>query len=374
MAFERIAGALRNVGNQFLGRTGAPSPYLLPEEQDAALQQRRMAMAASLLQSAAPRPQGTGPGVFGALGGALQAGQQAQASSVEDAIRMRMLQAQMAQLSQGGEAPSDVRNAQAFGIPLTPEGFAQMHGNSAADQLALLNGKLSMEQRQAQMERDARADQQAQRDAEVKRTTQADTLQRSIDQTAKVAALTERLEGSFLEAGLPASSWRRVGAGALAGLGDVVGVDTKKIRSDLDAYDTLKKNLSDQLINLMSTGDLGSRTNNILQQYQDALANTETSPGAIMAIQANIAQTLLDAADANKIEIKGRDQIEANIEKWHAYATPPGNTVVDVPAIAQSVGDIAKMGYDRLRELDLSKLTQEQFDAVNRRVEALRGK
>lgn len=125
MPFPRIAGALRNIGSTLIN--GAQSPYLLPEEQAAANAQRKSAMIASLLRSSAPTPQGMGPGAFGALGMAAQAGNQAQADAQENAIRMRMLSAQMAQLNQGGQAPADIRTMQALGFPLTPDGFKQFN-------------------------------------------------------------------------------------------------------------------------------------------------------------------------------------------------------------------------------------------------------
>lgn len=116
---EMLRGGLNRVAN------GTPSPYLLPEEQAAAAEQRRMAMAASLLQNAGRRPVGTGPGVLGGIGEAMQAGNAAQANAQQDAIKMRMLQAQMAQLTQGNQPqdPNDLRMMRALGFPLNQEGL-----------------------------------------------------------------------------------------------------------------------------------------------------------------------------------------------------------------------------------------------------------
>lgn len=76
---------------------GPQSPYLEPQEQAAANQQRRMAMIASLLQAAAPRPQGTG-NTLGDIGNALAAGQHSQAGSFDDAMKARLLGAQIQQM------------------------------------------------------------------------------------------------------------------------------------------------------------------------------------------------------------------------------------------------------------------------------------
>lgn len=273
--------------------------------------------------------------------------------------------------------PADVRAMQLLGYDLTPEGFAKYNadkgqpGDTAADTLAALQAELAMDERRARIERDRKADEAAAKEAEIKRTTLRNTVRRSIAQTGKIAELTEKLEGSFLEAGMPAASWRRTGAGAIAGVGSALGLDTTKLRGDLDAYDQLKKNLSDQLINLMSTGGLGEATNSKLEQYQNALASTETSPGAIMAIQANIAQTLLDEADNQGFEVFDRDKVEANIDKWHGYATPAAETVVDVPAAIDAIGDIATATIGQIRSIDLEKLTEKQREALAKRLDEL---
>jgi hypothetical protein len=128
-----ILNALRGGLNTLVN--GTPSPYLLPEEQAAASAQRRQAMIASLMQSSAPTPQGMGPGAFGALGNALQAGQRAQSGSMDDAIRMRMLQYQMKQLQGGNADPADIRTMQALGYPLTPKGFADYNAAQTRTQI-----------------------------------------------------------------------------------------------------------------------------------------------------------------------------------------------------------------------------------------------
>lgn len=73
---------------------GTPSPYLNPQEQAIANQQRRMAMIAALMKGAAPRPQGTG-NTFGDIGNALAAGQQASGQSVDDLLKAHLMQMQM---------------------------------------------------------------------------------------------------------------------------------------------------------------------------------------------------------------------------------------------------------------------------------------
>lgn len=76
---------------------GTPSPYLEPQEQSAVNAQRRQAMIAALLQAAAPRPQGTG-NTLGDFGNALAAGQHAQASGFDDAMKARLTGMQIQQM------------------------------------------------------------------------------------------------------------------------------------------------------------------------------------------------------------------------------------------------------------------------------------
>jgi hypothetical protein len=356
------------------GMAGPSNPMLTPQEQAADQQRRRMAIAGTLLQASGPRPQGTSS-PLGAFGEAMQAGAQAGDQFTDQALKMRMFAAQMAQAQQGTQDPSDIRAMQSLGFPLTQEGFAAYNaakGSPAGAATDALLAQLMVDQRRDQIERDRQGDTQRAEEQRVRREQTGSTLRRGLEQTGELVSLTEKLQGSFLEAGLPASSWRRVGAGGLSGIGAALGMDTGKLDQDLVNFDRLKKGLSDQLISLMSTGDLGQGTNQKLQQFQNALATTETSPGAIMAIQANIAQTLLDEADAQKIEVPGRAAIEANIKKWHEYeAQPVGEPVVDVPAAINDVRNFSNLSIEQIRQMDIGKLTQEQRDALAKRLDAL---
>lgn len=275
--------------------------------------------------------------------------------------------------------PADVRAMELLGYEMTPEGFAKYNADKGAgevtiaDQLGAIQTKLQIEQRQEELRREREADERATEERRVKRVQVRTGLRRGVEQTGELANLTEQLRGTFLEAGMPASTWRRTAASVLAGTGAALGMDTKKLEGDIATFDRLKKGLSDQLINLMSSGDLSNQTNALLQQYQNALATTETSPPAIMAIQGNIAQTLLDEADAQGVEIFDRKKVEANIKKWHEYEQEQGEPVIDAPALARSVGDIAKMTATQLEEYGATAgdLTDEMLDAAAKRWDEL---
>ncbi len=104
---QKIAGGF----NKFMGAGSPQSPYLSAQEQQQAQQQQRMAMTAALLQGAGPRPQGTSS-PLGAVGAAMQAGQQASSEFTDQALRAKLLQAQMARATSpqqliGSASPAD---------------------------------------------------------------------------------------------------------------------------------------------------------------------------------------------------------------------------------------------------------------------------
>lgn len=370
---QRITGGVNNL----MGRlTGPADPNLNAQENAARQQQARMAMIGRLLQSAAPRPQGT-VSPLADFGAAITDARQAGNAYSADALRAKLVQAQLAQSQQGGQDPSAVRTLVAAGIdPASPEGrdilVKSLSGGGVGDQLAAIQAQLAIEQRRDQIDRDRATDARTAEEDRVKKVQLGNTLKSGITQTANLAELTQKLEGSFLEAGMPASTWRRTGASVLAGTGAALGMDTRELERDIASFDKLKKGLSDQLINLMGSSDnMGQATNSKLTQYQNALATTETSPGAIMSIQAGIAQTLLEEADAQGIEISGRDAIEANIAKWRHYESDPAAAVVDVPAAARAVSDFSRMTVEQLSALDPAKMTPELLEAAKKRWEEL---
>jgi hypothetical protein len=332
---QKAAGGLDRMMGTMSGYR--PNPNLSAQENAEMEAQQRMAFATAMMQASAPRPQGTASPMAD-FGSAMQAGQQAGQQYSADAIRTKLMQQQLEQKSAERADPAAIREMQALGYPMTQEGFAQYNKdrgsqNAVGDQLAAIQAQLGIQQRQDQIERDRRAD-AAETEAQAqKRNALGNTLRRGVKQTGELAALTEKLEGSFLAAGMPASSWRRTGMGVLAGAGGALGMDTSKIEADLTNFDKLKKGLSDQLINLMATGELGEATNSKLEQYQNALATTETSPGAVMSIQAGIAEAYLEAADAQGIEIPDREKVEANIERWRSYESSADATAPPLDAL-----------------------------------------
>lgn len=118
---QKFAGGLNRVGGSF---AGPDSPYLTADENAARRQQQQMAIAGALLSAARPVPRGTSSPI-GDLGAAMQAAQQSGDQFTADALRAKLMQAQIASANQGSAAPSAIREMQALGYPLTPEGFKE---------------------------------------------------------------------------------------------------------------------------------------------------------------------------------------------------------------------------------------------------------
>jgi hypothetical protein len=168
---------------------------------------------------------------------------------------------------------------------------------------------------------------------------------------------------------LPGAEWRRAGVGAIAAFKGVIGLDTDDMRAKLAAFDEQKKNLSDQLNNLISTGALENVTDSKLRQYQNSLADQNTQPSAIMEIQSVIAQSYLDQADRMDFDIPNREKYEAAIEEMQNYVPPGTETVIDAPAIGRRVSEIGRMSAEQLNALATSgvEMTEEMIDAAEAR-------
>lgn len=283
----------------------------------------------------------------------------------------------------GGEDrdPTDLKIMDAIGLPRTPEGYAQFQGMKSDDTMKPMLDALNLQIQGLQLSNMKRMQETEERVARETRLTQQNSIERGLEQTQKIADLTLKLEGTALAAGLPASEWRRSGMGALSAVGGALGFDTEKLNADLTAFDTFKKNLNDQLITLMSAGSLGQGTDNKLQQYRNSLASPDVQPGAVMAIQAGIAETLLDQADVLGFELENRDEIEASIERMKSYQPPGTETAVDVPAAAagarrvvRRAADIARMSLDQVKSISAEEIktwTQEQRQALEKRLAEL---
>lgn len=269
----------------------------------------------------------------------------------------------------GGEEraePSAIREMRTLGYSLDSEGFRQYQadkGVGGVGELETVLAHLKISGEQARQAREAQQEAERQLERQQAQVRKQNSITRSLGQTGDIVGYVDQLEDSMLQVGIPFAEARRTAAGVLAGLGSVAGVDVSELRGQIGAFDKLKKGLSDQLINLMESGEMSRGTNAILKQYQDALASPETSPAAVMAIQASIAETLLDEAEASGIEVPNREQVQENIARLRGYGGASEATTT--PA------QISKMTVEDLQGLDLDALTDKQREAVAKRLDDL---
>jgi hypothetical protein len=125
---QMLSGGVNRMGGAMTGN--AQNPYLNPQENSAMQQRMRQALATSLLMNSGPRPKGTSS-PLGDVGAAMFASQQAGDQFTADALRAKMMQAQLAQAQQGAEDPAAIREMRRLGYPLTPDGFKQYNADQA---------------------------------------------------------------------------------------------------------------------------------------------------------------------------------------------------------------------------------------------------
>lgn len=278
----------------------------------------------------------------------------------------------------GGESqrdPADLQLMDAIGLPRTPEGYAQLQGMKNDDGMRPMFDALNLQIQSLQLANMKRTQEIEEQQARETRLTRENSIKRGLEQTVKIADLTKKLEGTALASGLPASEWRRSGFGALAAVGGALGLDVEKLESDLAAFDEQKKNLSDQLNNLIAAGQLDNVTDSKLRQYQNSLADQNTQPAAIMEIQATISQAFLDQADVLGMEIPNRAKIEAEIEEMRNYVPPGTDTIIDVPGVTGRavvrVADIGRMSLEQLQSVDTTGWSKELLEAAAKRWDEL---
>lgn len=302
-----------------------------------------------------------------------------------------MLQARYAKTAGVRDEPADIRTMRALGYSLTPEGFRQYQQDHATASGEELDRVLAMLQISGEQARQAREQSEAAREARERaqeRQIEQGSIETALGQTAKIAAYTQQLEGTLLQAGVPFSGLRRELAGILTGGAALFGREIPELEQAKSRFDSLNKEMSDQLLRLMSAANLGQTTNDKLAAMRESLAQPETSPAAILRIQANAAETLLNQAQAKEFEITGREQYRRSITELHALADQleagedvdaegetangggrgPG-AVID--AATATASDIVNMTGDQLAEIDFRQLGERAQQTAARRFDEL---
>lgn len=284
--------------------------------------------------------------------------------------------------------PAFVRELRAAGLdPATGEGQQilldrlrnQDDGGNLDQQLRILQTQMAAfqldEKRRERLEQERTESQQ--------RAGRERAIQNNLQDVSKLADLNRDLEGTFLEAGIPASNIRRTSMSALNAALEAAGVDRTEQREQVAKFDRFRKGLNDLIINTIDRFG-PNLTNQQLSLLENASASTEISPPAIASILADVAEINLQNAEIEGFELEPekRRQYEELIERERNFQPRSGEAVMDVPEAARRTGeaarrtavraaDIARMGVDQIRQLDFESMTEDQRNAIARRLDEL---
>lgn len=211
-----------------------------------------------------------------------------------------------------------IREMRELGYPMTQEGFQAYNdakGGGAGELDALLTRlelDNAIDERNRTREERTRARQTAER-----------SINRNLGKIGDLGELSQSLQGTFLETGLPFADARRALAGGGAAVQKLFGIDSSGAERVISDYDKLKKGLSDLIIETQDRFG-GTLTNDKLALLENASANPEISPQAAASIFADIAQINLDQADIEGYAIDERRKIEQMILDMRNFAKGSG--------------------------------------------------
>lgn len=211
---------------------------------------------------------------------------------------------------------------------------------------------------------------------------------RTFNSVKKVINLTEQLEesGVLLQPGNPLARQLRQGLALGAPFARATGFDgtATEWQNAVSVFDQLDKELNS--LQLEVAGLSGSRapTNFALESVQRATANIGITPDAIRGVSPTIVQGLLDAAEIEGLEFGELQEMRQFIDTLQGGVTIDNDSgsVLDLPEMTGQaveagrratarVAEIGRMGAEQLRSLDFDALTQEQRDAVAKRLDDL---
>lgn len=287
--------------------------------------------------------------------------------SDEDAIEIaRLIDAQARMLVGQGDSDRStaaIKEMEAFGYPLTPEGFEEYNQARADSGMTALEGiqaQLAIMQIEERLASDRMSREQSERDDRENRAAVQQSIIRNIEQNEAAVDLTKRLEGTMLQSGVPMTEWRRGLASVRSFIESSMGRDTSELDSQIADYDSQVKTLADQVNARIASGQYGTSATQ-LEAIQRSLANPSISPQAIVRIQGQLAQADLDRADAMELTVPNRDEIEAKIKEWKEYT----------PSSRISEREIRRMSVDEIRAVDVDSLSPEQLTIFEQRVDEL---
>ncbi len=196
------------------------------------------------------------------------------------------------------------------------------------------------------------------------------SLSQLTTEALEIMDIESELSGSLLESGFPFGGQARTGQSALATVGGLLGFDTKEQKQNVAKRDRVEKLYGQILgIRMQRMSESGeSITNDKLAFLQSVSPSTDKSSDANAKLLADFLQEELNKSDieGTKIPAAERKKVLDFIRKARSGEfVQAGEAVIDIPAIA-------KMTIQQLEGLDIENMSDELFEAVVARRDALK--
>lgn len=201
--------------------------------------------------------------------------------------------------------------------------------------------------------------------------------------------LNNVLATTFLRPGSTGVETRRALSGGIADIRDMLGIDTRQARerqAQFDRYDKLTSDIIIENFGRISGGGFGAGTNQKMQLLSEASAGLGVDPNANRLIFADSAESLLQTADIEGINVPNREQVEEFIQRQRSPIEVPEAQADDFEERARQLLNQGRSGQglpssteiSRLQPSELiglagrtSELNESQRRALERRLDAL---
>lgn len=261
---------------------------------------------------------------------------------------------------QGREPPADIRIMKELGLPLTVAGFEQFNKLKGSGDANAFKGLLDQAQLQKLLldmenDRKTRGDAAAEKDQKFKLDERA--ANRNLEDLFELAQLNEDLKDTSLQAGLPASDYRRALLGVKVAASEALGSkEQTQLREQIGKFDRLRKGLKNIVIN--NKDRFGNNFTNQMQTLlEGASANPDIMPEAIDSILGQLATHITDTSEIMGYDLKNRDRAQEFVERMKGSKPRASAPVVDLGGAAAEFRrdvDAAKAtvggAVDRVRE------------------------
>lgn len=210
---------------------------------------------------------------------------------------------------------------------------------------------------QLENERAKRAETEKTRTQEIAATRR--DVNSDLSKLQEMAQLNQRLQGTFLEAGMVNPDLRRDAASVIQGIQQTFGADTSEAKQRLADFDRFQKLTQDFVINSIDRfASSGALTNAKFDALLSSNASLGASPQANNLIFADNIKAILDAAEIEGIDVPNAGPLRELADSLKMGAQPQSAAPVNIET----------MPIDDLMNLDTTGLTPAQINRAMQRV------